>query len=178
MKQSVAFLRTSVALSVLLLGAFVTTALAGDGGEVAGLVGLSHYGDGGGNHSTWGGSGGVYVGSRVLLRGELAYTRLWSDGSDSGKLVDLYGGADVNLTSKGSRVVPYVGFGLGGGQRIATSDSARTLVVSGAFGARLYAGRKWGVKPEIRVFRWFEREGDFGGTAVRVGASVFYEFGR
>jgi hypothetical protein len=47
--------------------------------------------------------------------------------------------------------------------------------VNGGFGVRLYAGKRWGIEPELKVIRY---TGDLGFTAVRYRAGVFFEFGK
>jgi hypothetical protein len=186
--------------AVLLGAALARAAVAADAskGQVTVFGGGAYLSDGGGTHATVGGNVGVRA-SRVLILGEFAYIpapslmSLSGYGTTvnvSGQVYDASGGVHVDLTKK-SKIVPYVSGGLGWGYAEATVmaryfggtyigyevlyTSAKALEYNGGFGVRIYAGKHWGVEPEVKVIRY---TGDMGFTAVRFRAGLFLEFGK
>ncbi len=168
--------------------------------EGTGAVGGISLSNGGGSHVHLSGTFGTAVRDRLFVFGELGYAPLTGrstttvvDGtsvriSASAKLVDFGGGAQFILMP-GSKFEPYV-IGAVGGGRMSTSGSAHVpgtnLDVSasssdtkarlgGGAGLRYYVSENWGIRPELRVDRYF---GDQGSTAFRYTVGVFYQFGK
>lgn len=92
------------------------------------------------------------------------------------------------LTKSDAKVVPYVigggGFGYAkvtgsaryGSSIVSVSASETKGLVGGGFGARLYAGSNWGIKPEFKIQRTLGGEGNL--TLLRFSVGVFYQFGK
>ncbi len=168
--------------------------------EGTGAVGGLWLNSGGGNHAYLGGTFGTAVRDRLFVFGELGYAPLTGkstttvvDGtpvriSASAKLVDFGGGAQFILMP-GSKFEPYVIGAVGGGRfsasgstevpgtnlKVSTSVSDTQVRLGGGAGLRYYVSENWGIRPELRVDRYF---GDQGSTAFRYTVGVFYQFGK
>lgn len=115
-----------------------------------------------------------------------------SSGSASGRLVAFDSGVQFNLGPLKSRAVPYaaalIGFGHASGegdvtvqygtqvQRMRFDESSTEFSAGGGFGVRIYGGNRWGIRPEIRVVRYFTEGNDL--TALRFSIGLFVQFGR
>ena len=168
--------------------------------EGAASIGGISLSNGGGNHVHLGSVFGTAVRDRLFVFGELGYAPLTGkttttvvDGSPvrisaSARLVDFGGGLQVILTS-GEKFETYVIGAVGAGRMSASGSShvpGTNLDVSisssdtkarlgGGAGLRYYVSENWGIRPELRVDRYF---GDQGSTAFRYTVGVFYQFGK
>src|SRR5262249_31090471 len=164
-------------LSVILVAAALTypAAAADDSVQATVFGGGTHLSDHAGNHAVVGGGVGVRA-SRFLILGEFAYIpapNLFVANSGfglsadvSGQVIDFNGGFHIDLTKK-SRIVPYIAAGVGAGHASVTatlhtltsggqvfSTNATAFEANGGFGVRLYAGKRWGIEPELKVIRY------------------------
>ena len=73
------------------------------------------------------------------------------------------------FSSSGSTEVP------GTNLKVSTSVSDTKVRLGGGAGLRYYVSENWGIRPELRVDRYF---GDQGSTAFRYTVGVFYQFGK
>lgn len=161
---------------------------------------------GDGTTKAFGGGGvAVALHRRAWLTGDFSYIPLGSfstiftdfigavtTASASGRLVAFEGGTQFNLASLQSRAVPYaaahVGFGHGSGEgevtvrygslieRTRFDESSTAFSAGGGFGVRIYAGQRWGIRPEFRIMRYFTDGEDL--TSFRFGIGLFVQFGR
>lgn len=161
---------------------------------------------GDGTTKAFGGGGvAVALHRRAWLTGDFSYIPLGSfsttvtdftgviaSGSASGRLVAFEGGTQFNLGSLQSRAVPYAAahFGLGHAsgegevivrygslmERTRFDESSTAFSAGGGFGVRIYAGDRWGIRPEFRIMRYFTDGNDL--TSFRFGIGLFVQFGR
>jgi hypothetical protein len=106
----------------------------------------------------------------------------------SSKLYTFEGGLNIHLGPPDSRAVPYLTGGGGIGRAsykasrtgsdmsVSMSGSETGGLAGGGFGVRLYLGRNWGIKPEVRVQRTFFEGEDL--TLLRFAVGVFAQFGK
>jgi opacity protein-like surface antigen len=145
-----------------------------------------------GTHGAFGGSVGGALNERVLVYGEFLYIPLGSstvnvlgvNRSVSARAFNLDGGLQYQFRKYGS-MVPYAGVGLGllhsvadisssfslQGLNFSTGGSSTDFYVNLGGGVRYYVTERWGVRPEFTIFAG-------PNTFVRIGAGVFYEFGK
>jgi opacity protein-like surface antigen len=145
-----------------------------------------------GTHVAVGGSVGGALNERVLLYGEFLYIPLGSstvnvlgvNRSVSARAFNFDGGLQYQFRKYGS-MVPYAGVGLGllhssasipnsfsfQGLNFSTGGSSNDFYANLGGGVRYYVTEQWGVRPEFTIFAG-------PNTFVRIGAGVFYEFGK
>lgn len=195
--------RSVVARSfVLLMGvsAFSTITWAA-GGEVSGFGGAMTFSGGVGTHGAAGAGAAYRFGDNIHLFGDFSYTTLASQTASSGgvtatgtaKLASFGGGFDYSFGSSDSKLRPYVTASLGVGHFYATGSGPGvnvSLGIANEFytglggGVRLYVGKNWGIKPEVRYQRYFNGQssllgGGIGGiSAVLYTGGIFYQFGK
>jgi hypothetical protein len=187
---------------VLLAGAFIFTTITWAGGvEVSGFGGGITLDGGGGTHPAFGATGAYRLGDHVHLFGEFSYSTLASSsfstssngvtvtGNASVKLASFGGGADYSFRSSESKVRPYATVALGDGHFYGTGSGtgsngnsasvsigvANALYSGVGGGLRLYVGKHWGFKPEVRYQRY--QSSLFGSNAVVYSVGLFYRFG-
>jgi len=175
---------------------FSISALAQGGkGEVVGFGGGTSLSGGAGTHGLFGGSAGARLTDHMHVFGEFAVVPLATasatmegvTANGSEKLYNFGGGVDYSFGSS-ERAVPYVlvAGGLSHDSASATANAAGYTVTVGASanaayygaggGMRLYIGKKWGIKPEVR----FQRYTGSGSSTIGVDFAVglFYQFGQ
>jgi outer membrane protein with beta-barrel domain len=145
-----------------------------------------------GTHGAFGGSVGGAVNEHVLVYGEFLYIPLGSstvsvlgvNRSVSARAFNFDGGLQYQFRKYGS-MVPYAGVGLGllhstadisnnftfQGLNFSTGGSSNDFYVNLGGGVRYYVNEQWGVRPEFTIFAG-------PNTFVRIGAGVFYHFGK
>jgi hypothetical protein len=145
-----------------------------------------------GTHVALGGSAGVALKERVLAFGEFLYiplgsstvTILGTNRSVSAHAFNLDGGLQYQFRKYGS-MVPYAGVGLGvlhsaasisntfsfQGLNFSTGGSSNDFYVNLGGGVRYYVTEQWGFRPEFTIFAG-------PNSFVRIGAGVFYQFGK
>lgn len=157
--------------------------------------------DGGvGTHPTYGGSAAVLLGDNVHVFGEFSMSNLLSEQVSSGsvtatgtaKLANYGGGVDYSFGSSSSRFRPYVLAGVGVGHFYATGSgdgASVSLGITNQFyeavggGVRMYLGKQWGLKPEVRYQHYNSSNSSLiggaiaGSSAVQYTVGVFYQFG-
>jgi hypothetical protein len=187
---------------VLLAGAsFLSTITWANSFEVSGLGGGITVDDGGGTHPLFGGAAAFGLGDNFHLFGEFSYIPLPSSsgsatlssgatvtGSQSAKLADFGGGLDYSFLSSQSKLRPYVvgAFGLAhtfdtlslsaNGTSASVSMGSNGFYAGAGGGVRLYVGKRWGLKPEVRYQRYQSTQGG-GSNTVMYTVGVFYRFG-
>ena len=184
---------------VLFAGAAVFSTVAwGGSAEIDGFGGGITLNGGGGTHGLYGGSAGFGIGSNLHLFGEFSYSTLASTafsttsggitvtGNASVNLVNYGGGADYSFGS--SRLRPYVIVAVGGGHFYASGSGSgngvsanASMTVANSFdtgvggGVRMYVGKHWGFKPEIRYQRY--QSSQLSGNTALYTVGLFYQFG-
>jgi hypothetical protein len=145
-----------------------------------------------GTHVAVGGSVAGALNERVLVYGEFLYIPLGSSTVNilgvnrdvSARAFNLDGGLQYQFRKYGS-MVPYAGVGLGllhssasipnnfsfQGLNFSTGGSSNDFYVNLGGGVRYYVTEQWGVRPEFTIFAG-------PNTFVRIGAGVFYQFGK
>jgi Outer membrane protein beta-barrel domain len=145
-----------------------------------------------GTHVAVGGSVAGALNERVLVLGEFLYIPLGSSTVNvlgvnrdvSARAFNLDGGLQYQFRKYGS-MVPYAGVGLGllhssasipnnfsfQGLNFSTGGSSNDFYVNLGGGVRYYVTEQWGVRPEFTIFAG-------PNTFVRIGAGVFYQFGK
>jgi opacity protein-like surface antigen len=145
-----------------------------------------------GTHVAVGGSVAGALNERVLVHGEFLYIPLGSSTVNvlgvnrdvSARAFNLDGGLQYQFRKYGS-MVPYAGVGLGllhssasipnnfsfQGLNFSTGGSSNDFYVNLGGGVRYYVTEQWGVRPEFTIFAG-------PNTFVRIGAGVFYQFGK
>ena len=145
-----------------------------------------------GTHGAFGGSGGTALNEHVLVFGEFLYIPLGSstvrvlgvNQSVSARGFNFDGGLQYQFRKNGS-MVPYAGVGLGllhssasistnfsfQGFNFNAGGSSNDFYVNVGGDIRYYVSEQWGVRPELTIFAG-------PNTFVRIGAGVFYEFGK
>ncbi len=186
---------------VLLAGASIFSTITWAGGvEVSGFGGGITLDGGVGTHAAYGGSAAYLLGDNVHLFGEFSYTTLASETVSSGtttanaavNLASYGGGADYSFGSPSSKLRPYVLAALGVGHFYGNGSSGGTSVSLGITndiyagiggGIRLYLGKHWGLKPEVRYQRYNSSQSSLLGAtigssnSVQYTVGVFYQFG-
>lgn len=183
-------------IGLLMAAPFLTAAAWGASGEVSASGGAMTFDQGGGTHGTLGLTGGLKVGDNLSLFGDLSWAQLASASeTNSGvnvnasvNLANLGGGLAYSFRSPSSRVVPYglvaggvghfygLGSGSGNGATVNLSMSlANAGYVGTGGGARIYLGKRWGIKPEVRFDRYINSA--FASSTITCTAGVFWEFG-
>jgi len=157
--------------------------------EVNGQVGIV---SGIGTHGSFGSGVGVALTSRVLGYGEFSYIPL-GGASSSIPALGLQSGGSARAYNfnfggqyqfpKSDYITPYAGFGLGllhssssysssfGGTTVSGNSSSSDLYFNVGGGLRYFVNERWGLRPELMVFAG-------SNTYVRVGAGIFYHFGK
>lgn len=185
------------------------SALAADRGigEVSGFAGLvSAYDAYTGNHFNVGGTVGANAGRFVHLFGEVNYMPIgsWSSGSynyDS-KITNFGGGIQIRIPVH-DKIEPYglITFGLAqfrdkytytsynysGYTYTSQTETDTSIETNGYFGlgggARIFIGKKWGVKPEVRYQSYFGNLNSDTynftdrGHVITVTGGIFFQFG-
>src|SRR5215831_4924748 len=145
-----------------------------------------------GTHGAFGGSVGAALNERVLVFGEFLYIPLGSstvtilgvNRSVSARAYNFDGGLQYQFRKYGS-MVPYAGVGLGllhsaasisnsfsfQGLNFSTGGSSNDFYANLGGGVRYYVTEQWGVRPESTIFAG-------PNSFVRIGAGVFYQFGK
>jgi opacity protein-like surface antigen len=145
-----------------------------------------------GTHAAVGGSVGAALNERVVVFGEFLYIPLGSSNvtvlgvnrNVSARAFNLDFGLQYQFRKYGS-MVPYAGVGLGllhssasisnsfsfQGLNFSTGGSSNDFYANLGGGVRYYVTEQWGVRPEFTIFAG-------PNTFVRIGAGVFYEFGK
>jgi Outer membrane protein beta-barrel domain len=145
-----------------------------------------------GTHGSFGGGMGLELTPRVLGYGEFSYIPL-GGASNSLPAFGLRAGASakaVNFNiggqyqfSRADSMTPYAGFGLGvlhasssysstfGGTTVSGSSSSSDLYFNIGGGLRYFVNERWGLRPEMMIFAG-------SNTYVRIGAGIFYHFGK
>ena len=145
-----------------------------------------------GTHGAFGGSVGGALNERVLVYGEFLYIPLGSSSaringvnqSVSGRSFNFDGGLQYQFRKHGA-MVPYAGVGLGllhssvsssssfsfQGFNFSAGGSSNDFYANLGGGVRYYMTEQWGFRPEFTIFAG-------SNTFVRIGAGVFYEFGK
>jgi len=187
---------------VLLAGtsAFSTITWAA-GAEISGFGGGITLDGAGGTHDLFGGSAAYRLGDNVHLLGEFSYSTLASSafstnsggvtvtGNASVNLASFGGGADYSFGSSTSKLRPYLtgALGLGhfygsgsgtGSNGVSASVSVgltNALYTGAGGGIRLYVGKHWGFKPEVRYQRYQSSLIKSNTAVYTVG--LFYQFG-
>ncbi len=188
-------------LPTILIGVFVMgSALQGAErgvGEVSAFGGMVSVRHGGGTHGNLGGTMGVNLGRFVHLFGEVNYMGVGKEPAasaittGSGRLMNYGGGVQIRIPTGGTRIEPYglLAFGYGqmrGGVSGATSgtDSTHSAYNGVGVGARIFIGRKWGIKPEFRYQTYYgiylSSSNPFVGLGgvINVTTGLFYQFGK
>jgi len=165
----------------------------GAGGEIEAFAGGSTFDQGGGSHGTFGLTGGMKVTSAWSVFGEFSWEQLASESDSSSGVnvnasVNLGGGVAYNFGPLSKKVFPYalvaggVGhfYGSGSASGNGTSVSISMPLANAGYlgaggGTRIYLGKRWGIKPEIRVDRYVNSA--FAGNTVTYTAGLFWEFG-
>jgi opacity protein-like surface antigen len=158
--------------------------------EVGSIPGIT-LGDG--SNSKWVTGGGVAfpVVSNLYVTGELAWNRLGSMDMRSRTnsaaaatlkmdLLDINGGVQYRFPAN-SKVMPYVTGGAGivrasvgvSGSAVppGITVSGTDLGVNGGGGLYLFFGKRWGIRPEIKMVRIPDE------TFARASVGIFYQFG-
>jgi len=157
--------------------------------EATGQVGFV---SGIGTHGAFGGSVGGALSEHVLAFGEFLYIPLGSstvrilgvNQSVSGRAFNFDGGLQYQFRRHGS-MVPYAGVGLGlvhsgasgpssftfQGFNFSAGGSSNDFYANLGGGVRYYMTEQWGFRPEFTIFAG-------SNTFVRIGAGVFYQFGK
>lgn len=185
-------IRVSCLLAGTLFLSFSASAQEGKG-EVTGFGGAIAIGSGGGTHKLFGGSAGVRVTEHLRVFGEFAVAPIASmSGSAEGvnysaseRIYDFGGGIDYSFGDS-QRFVPYVLTAAGLGRDSASANASGlggslSLSTNQAYlgfggGARIYAGRNWGFKPEVRFQRYANSSG--GANTAVVTGGIFFQFGK
>ncbi len=145
-----------------------------------------------GTHGSFGGGLGVALNPRFLGYGEFSYIPLGS-ASNSLPAFGLQAGGSARAFnfnvggqyrfSRSGEMEPYAGAGLGvlhassnystsfGGMTISGEGSSNDLYFNVGGGLRYFANDRWGLRPEFMIFAG-------SNTYVRIGAGIFYHFGR
>lgn len=185
---------------VLLAGASIFSTITWAAGiEVSGFGGGVTFDDGGGTHGIGGAAAAVSLGDNLHVFGEFAFSTLaTASASEAGitangtdNLLNFGGGVDYSFGSSGSKLRPYVtaAFGLGhqiasasanaAGYAINISQTANSLYTGFGGGVRLYLGKSWGLKPEVRYQRYtgVGSSAGTGSNSVQYTVGLFYQFG-
>ena len=136
--------------------------------EATGQVGLV---SGIGTHGAFGGSVGAAMDKHFLAFGEFLFIPL----GVGARSLNFDGGVQYQFRKQGS-TVPYAGGGLGLLHSSASFDglnlgSSNDFYVNFGGGVRYYMTEQWGFRPELTIFAG-------PNTFVRIGAGVFYRFGK
>jgi hypothetical protein len=174
------------------------------GVEVEGYGGGMTLAQGLGSHPMAGSQAGIRLGKRLTLLGEFGYTPLLSNtqqvsasgetatGSATLKMLTYGGAVDFSFASQ-SRLRPYAVFAVGGEHMWASATGsapgAPTVNLSlglgnGVYlgvggGVRLYVGKRWGFKPEVRympIYMSVLGSSSYVNTVSYTGA-FFFEIG-
>jgi hypothetical protein len=145
-----------------------------------------------GTHGSFGGGLGVALTPRVLGYGEVTYiplggtstsvTPLGFQSGASAKAINFNVGARYEF-SRTRSMAPYGAFGLGllhssssfsstfAGTSVSGEASSNDVYFNFGGGLRYFVNDRWGWRPEMMIFAG-------SNTYVRLGAGVFYYFGR
>jgi len=180
-------------LVLLAAASFFPTAVWAQGAEVSGFGGAATLNGGGGTHPVFGGSGGVQLADHLHIFFEVNHLHLLNvstvDASGNpttvgAGLTNFGGGVDYSFGSPGSKVRPYVLTSVGDGRIGASAEGVsagvNSFYVGVGGGARVYLGKHWGIKPEVRVQHYVATVlGETGTyTGVYFTGGVFLELGQ
>ena len=152
---------------------------------------------GGGTRGNLGGTTGINLGRFVHLFGEVNYMAVRKEtaspalATGSGTLMNYGGGVQIRIPTGAAKIEPYglLAFGYGhmrGGVNGATSgaDSTHSAYNGVGIGARIFVGKNWGIKPEVRYQKYYgiylssaDPFAELGGVR-NVTAGLFYQFGK
>lgn len=184
---------TRVGVVCILFLLICGTGLAGDRGlaEVSGSLGLtsaSGYYDG--NHLNAGGAFGFNLGRIAHLFGEVNYMPMGKVsyyGYEAESKIMNYGGGLHLRIPVNEKVEPYglLSFGLGQFKDKISylGDSTQNNAYFGlGGGARIFLGKNWGVRPEIRYQSYAgDLDSEYGaedrGHVVTASGGIFFQFG-
>lgn len=196
------FLRKSFWVAAVVLLALSSSAVAqgiAPGSlDIAGSIGYAHVnGITSKNHVSFGPSVVYNLNPIVAVGGEYNYQPLGTQtifpGFTGTAHLQTYGGLARFSLTKSPRVVPYALVGFGGADlytavsvlnvSFGVSQKGYNLALGG--GAALFAGPRWGIRPEFRYQRQHFNSttiggssvGSFGQNDVQATVSVFYQFG-
>jgi hypothetical protein len=176
-------------------------------GEVSGFGGIVSIG--GSTHGNFGGTLGANLGRFVHLFGEVNYmargTETYTENHGtapttttvSGQLINYGGGVQIRIPTGTARIEPYglLAFGYGqmkrdvdaisgtNGATYSSSDSTYNVYNAVGLGARVFLGRKWGIKPELRYQKYYGLNLSSNdpvsdrGRAITATTGIFYQFG-
>lgn len=143
-----------------------------------------------GTHGSFGAGISTPLAERVLGYGEFSYIPLGGStstipGLQTGAGARAYNfnvGGQYQFSPSGS-MTPYAGFGLGmlrtsssysssfGGTTVSGGTSSNDLYFNLGGGVRYFVNEGWGLRPELMIFAG-------SNTHIRLGAGVFYHFGK
>ncbi len=197
LKSPAIFLGTFLAAGAMAWGA------EGGIGEVSGFGGLVSIRQGGSNHGQFGGTVGANAGRFVHLFGEVNYMSLGSDtfqsagnlATGSDRLTNYSGGIQIRIPTGQAKVEPYGLLAFGYGRRTVDSSvyanntftsnrvTEGDLYTGVGAGARVFLGRKWGIKPEFRYQSYvnmdLKRDNPIieRGSVMTLTGGIFFQFG-
>lgn len=157
-------------------------------GEVSGFAGMVSVRNGGATHGNFGGTMGANLGRFVHLFGEVSYmsTGKGTYATAGGRLMNYGGGVQIRIPTGAARIEPYglitLGYGRSKGD-YSSSDSIHNAYNGAGGGARVFIGRRWGIKPEFRIQKYYgihlSSDDPFmdRGHVITATAGVFFQFG-
>ncbi len=199
-----------VVIGVFLIGSALQAAEPG-AGEVSGFGGTVSIRDGGGTHGNFGGTVGANLGRFVHLFGEVSYMSMGKEtytasygtaratAMAGGRLMNYGGGVQIRMPTGAAKIEPYGLITLGYGQMkgdvdaratagtssatYSSSDSTHNAYTGVGGGARVFIGRRWGIKPEFRYQKYYGIHLSSNdpimdhGRVITATAGVFLQFG-
>ena len=176
-----------VVMGMFVMGSALQAAEPGIG-EVSGFAGIVSIRDGGGTHGNFGGTMGANLGRFVHLFGEVSYmsTGKGTYATPGGRLMNYGGGVQIRIPTGEARIEPYglLTFGYGRSKGDYSSSNSTHNAYNGAGGgARVFIGRRWGIKPEFRIQKYYgihlSSNDPFvdNGRVITATAGVFFQFG-
>ena len=141
-----------------------------------------------------GATGGYAIRSDLLIIGEFVRTHLMSPSiftlpppsttllELSASMLELTGGLQYQFPIKGSKVLPFVGFGAGMARirkplsvvnsSLSDTSTDNDFIGNLGIGARIHLSSSWGVRPEFKMVH------TLGDTWARTSVGVFYQFAK
>lgn len=199
-----------VVVGVFVMGSALQAAEPGVG-EVSGFGGIVSIRDGGGTHGNFGGTIGANLGRFVHLFGEVSYMSMGKEtytatygtaqatASAGGRLMNYGGGVQIRIPTGAAKIEPYGLITLGYGHMKGDLDARAASGMSSAIysgsdsthnaysgvggGARVFIGRRWGIKPEFRIQKYYgihlssDNPVIDHGRVITATAGVFFQFG-
>jgi hypothetical protein len=199
-------------LAMLGIGAFIMgnglQAAERGVGEVSGFAGIAS--SGGSTNGNFGGALGANLGRFVHLFGEASYMPRAAEtfeglqGTEqtkttvSGRLMNYGGGIQFRIPTGSARIEPYglLAFGyvhvrndvtsiLGvGGPAYSSSDTGHNVYNAVGVGTRIFLGKNWGIKPELRYYKRYSLNFSSDDPvsdrshAITFTTGVFFQFGK